>query len=333
VSPEASPLAAIDVGSNTVHLVVAVPTEDGHDLRYLADEVELVRLGADVSATGSIGPERLTRAVAAIRAQAELARSLGAGTVLGIATEGVRAAANARDVLRAVREQAGVTLQLITGEQEAALTYWGAISGTPADDLRRAVLDLGGGSLEVVVGAGDAIHWRVSVPLGSGAIHARYAPSDPPVASELDAAGAAAQETLRGLDLPLPVAEVVVCGGTATTLAALSARALGPANGEGGPAEDTGRPNGRDRSLTRERLGLLLALLQSQPAAELASRYRVDVGRARLLGAGAVVLLAAMERLGVEALRVSKRGIREGALLAYAQAGPRWLELATAGRR
>src|SRR5262249_32354881 len=126
-----APLAAIDVGSNTVHLIVARPTADGRDLEHLADELELVRLGADVSQTGVIGPERLARAVAAVRAQAAVARRRGAKVILGIATEGVRAAANGAELIEHVRAATGVTLELVTGDQEATLTYWGATSGLP----------------------------------------------------------------------------------------------------------------------------------------------------------------------------------------------------------
>lgn len=323
-------LAAIDAGSNTIHLVVAEIGPDGHDIRTLGDELELVRLGADVSASGAIGAERAVRAIATIRAQAEQARTLGASTVLGIATEGVRAAANADEFLRRVEAETGVRLELVTGEQEAALTYWGVISGVEASNERRTVLDLGGGSLEIVAGKGSAITWRVSLPLGSGAIHDRYAPADPPVASELETARRVVAETLHPLDLAFPVDEALACGGTATTLAALAAWALTEANGTGGNGAGNGK-GGFIQVLTQAGLGALLELLQSLPAVEVSRRYRVDEVRARLLGAGTVVLLATMDWLGVDALRVSRRGIREGALLAYLHTGERWLEAAALG--
>lgn len=323
------PLAAIDVGSNTIHLVVAQPGADGRDLRYVADELDLTRLGEDVSATGSIGEERQERAIAVIRQQAALARAKDATAILGIATEGVRAAANAQAFLDRVRDETGVTLALITGDQEAALTYWGATSGLPASEERRAVLDLGGGSLEIVIGAGAAILWRVSLPLGSGAMHSQYAPADPPIPTELEAVRRVVAETLRPLDLPLPVVSALACGGTANTLAALAARALdtAPATDEAGAVGGAGSR----RTLSRERLEALIALLQREPAAEISGRYGVDAARARLLGAGATVLLGGMERLGVRALRISRRGIREGALLAYTHAGARWREVAREG--
>jgi len=317
-----SPLAAIDAGSNTIHLTVARPTADGRDLAYLADELELVRLGADVSATGAIGPERMERAIAVVRTQAELARAKGASVVLGIATEGVRAASNGGGLLARLRAEAGITFTLVTGDQEAALTYWGATSGLEDGGARRAVLDLGGGSLEIVVGEGSDVQWRVSLPLGSGAMHDRLAPSDPAQTEELAAVRAETARTLATLAPPLPVHVALVAGGTATTLGTLAERAL-PGTGSGGAA---------DPELSPAMLDALVTLLQSMPATEVARRYGIDEGRARLLAAGAMVLLAAMERLGVGALRVRRRGIREGAILAYHRWGEGWPEAAAEGR-
>ncbi len=325
-------LAAIDVGSNTIHLTTARPTPDGADLEYIADELELVRLGADVSHTGAIGSERMARAVAAVRRQVQVARDGGAERILGIATEGVRAAKNGRELLERVRDETGVTLELISGDQEAALTYWGATSGLDDIYARCGVVDLGGGSIEIVLGMGSAVQWRRSLPLGSGVMHDRYAPADPAQAEELAAVRAAVDDALATLDLPLPVDEALASGGTATTLASLAARALN-ADGTLAPFElaTNGPRSRRVTALTEDMIHTLLDLLQSRPAAEIAARYAIEEARARLLSAGATVLLATMRRLEADALRVRKRGIREGALLAYMHVGDGWLDAATEG--
>jgi len=336
-----TPLAAVDVGSNTIHLVVAHPTEDGGDLITLADELDLTRLGADVSTTGAIGPERTARAISILREYAARSRSLGARELLAIATESVRAAANADDFLARVREETGIALQVITGEQEAALTYWGATSGLPATAERRAVLDLGGGSMEVVIGEGSRIQWRSSLPLGSGAMHARYAPSDPPHAAELDHVRAETRTQLAALHVPLPVEQVIACGGTATTLTMLAARALhipvpkDLAAGEEAPPPETLHASNADSMwlglLTREQLAALAALLIATPAAQLTQLYEIPLARAEILGAGEAVLQAAVEHLGADALSISRRGVREGAILARLHAGDAWLDAAMAG--
>jgi exopolyphosphatase/guanosine-5'-triphosphate,3'-diphosphate pyrophosphatase len=316
-----APLAAIDVGSNTVHLVVARATADGRDLEYLADTLELVRLGADVSQSGAIGPQRLARAVAVVKIQAALAHDHAVARILGLATEGVRAAANGAELIERVRAETGVTLELVTGDQEATLTYWGATSGLEGDGVRRAALDLGGGSFEIVVGEGTMVRWRVSLPLGSGTMHDRFAPADPAQPGELAAVRRVVQETLGPLAPPLPVAEALVAGGTATALVQLAARAL-PA-----PGAATSVPG----VLTAELLDALIALLSGLPAVEVTRRYGVDEARARLLPAGATVLLEALEWLGVRTLHVRGRGIREGALLAYLHHSESWLTAAAQG--
>jgi exopolyphosphatase/guanosine-5'-triphosphate,3'-diphosphate pyrophosphatase len=336
MTPGERTLAAIDVGSNTVHLVVARLAAGGDDLRYLDDQVELVRLGADVSATGSIGTARMARAVQTVRQQTERARALGASGVLGIATEGVRSAANGAELIERVRREAGVELALVTGEQEAALTFWGATSGLDDSNSgeqgsvveRRAVVDLGGGSLELVLGEGTAVRWRVSLPLGSGALHDRYAPSDPPTEEEMEAVRAVAVGELAGLEPPLPVGSLVACGGTATTLVILAARALLAGEGAGQVGEEPGSIAG---SLDEKRMADLLDLLRGKPAEAISQRFGVDPGRARLLGAGCVVLREAMRRVGAKRLEVSRRGVREGALLAYAHTGDSWLAAAERG--
>lgn len=338
---EYTPLAAVDVGSNTIHLVVAHPTEDGGDLITLADVLDLTRLGEDVSATGAIGPERTERAISILREYAAKAQSLGANELLAIATESLRSAANADDFLARVRTDTGIELQVITGEQEAALTYWGATSGLPATAERRAVLDLGGGSMEVVIGEGSRIAWRSSLPLGSGAMHARYAPSDPPRAAELDQVRAATTEKLAALNVPLPVGRVIACGGTATTLTMLAARALHipepedlAAGEEAPPPETLHAPNAdgmRLGLLAREHLEALASLLVATPAARLTELYGIPLARAEILGAGEAVLRAVVEHLGAEALSISRRGVREGAILARLHAGDAWLEAATVG--
>jgi exopolyphosphatase/pppGpp-phosphohydrolase len=183
--------------------------------------------------------------------------------------------------------------------------------------------------MELVVGTAAAVEWRVSLALGSGLIHDRLAPADPADAAQLTQAEQVVTDTLNTLHPPLPVAEVVACGGTATTLAELARRALSltPEPGPPGATEDPAAlPD-----LTPARIEDLLGLLQTEPAATIASRYGVDEGRAVLLAAGAIVLRAALARLGGGRLRISRRGIREGAILAYARHGDAWLDAAERG--
>ncbi len=328
------PVAAIDAGSNTIHLVVAQPDAGRQRLRALFDDAEMVRLGADVTATGAIGPERAQRAIAAIRRQIALARSHGVTEVLGIATEGVRRASNAASFLERVCAETGLRFSLITGEQEAALAYWGATSESPDVSGPRGVIDLGGGSLELIVGERDATRWRASLPLGAGAARARFLPTDPPTLRDLVRAHDGIRAELARLDIPLPVVDVTVCGGTATALATVAGRAFHKHAERRIPlvdAEAVALTNGRRRALTDASLDALIRLLLRSDADELTRRYRLKEGRAPLLVPGALTLFAGMDRFGVDRLWVSRRGIREGALVAWRVFGAGWLDAATRG--
>lgn len=318
-------LAALDVGSNTVHITVAHIVKRLTEIERLADEADLVRLGADVSTMGTISAARMEWASSTIRRQVALARSYGADAVLAVATEALRSAANGGELIERVRRETGVTIHLVSGAQEAALTYWGATSGLKPIKGRRAVVDMGGGSLELALGSGRTVDWRVSLPLGSGAISRRHILSDPPTAAEEASVERVVRETLLAQAPPPPVAQAIVCGGTASALAAIAGRIAG------GPDRPATTPLVRARYLTRVQLDAVLRLLSGLPAREVSRRYALDEGRARLLPAGGSILLGVMDLLDIGMLRVRRRGVREGAMLTYAREGERWLEAAASG--
>ncbi len=316
------PVAAIDVGSNTIHLVVAIPhVSNGVTLEVLADELEFVRLGAGVSATGRIAPERAERGMAALRRLRDLARASGASIILGAATEVMRLAANGPEFLARARDELGLEIPVISGEQEAALTFWGATSDRDlASEQPVAVADLGGGSLELALGTGRRLTWRRSLPLGSGTLHDRFIRSDPPALAELEALRAETDAVLAALALSASTQDsplLVVCGGTATTLLSAARQALGVSEGRA--------------NLSRAELEQAIQVMTALPAQEIAERYAVESQRARILGAGTVVLAALMDRLRATAMEVSRRGIREGMILSYALHGERWPEAAQNG--
>lgn len=325
------PIAAIDAGSNTVHLTVAAPDARGQGLRALADNADLVRLGADVTETGAIGPERADRALAAIRRQLAIARQHGAETVLGMATEGVRSASNAGTFLQRVARETGLRMTMISGEQEAALAYWGATSEDAEIEGPRGVIDLGGGSLELITGERERITWRASLPLGAGVTRARWAPTDPPTFAEMIASWDGVHDELTRLEASLPVVDMTVCGGTAAALATLAGRAF---RKHADPRVIKGLPTpagGRRRAMSLSTLDALIRLTLRADEEELTKRYRLREGRARLLFSGAITLYAGLCLAGLDELWVSRRGIREGAILAWRRAGAGWLDAAAKG--
>lgn len=297
----------------------------------LADDADLARLGADVTEIGAIGPERAQRAIAAIRRQLVIAREHGAETVLGVATEGVRRAANAEAFLRRVEDETGLRLTAITGEQEAALAYWGATSEDASIAGLRGVIDLGGGSLEIIVGEREKIAWRVSLPLGAGVTRKRWAPGNPPTFAELIATWEGVRGELARLEPPGQVVDVTVSGGTATTLATLAGRAFHKHADTRVVKGSAPAASGRRRALPLSTLDALIRLTLRMDEEELTKRYRLREGRARLLFSGALTLYAGLSLVGLDELWVSRRGIREGAILAWQRAGAGWLEAAARG--
>ncbi|HEX9037999.1 MAG TPA: hypothetical protein VF808_13525 [Ktedonobacterales bacterium] len=325
------PIAAIDAGSNTIHLTVAAPDASGRGLRALADDADFVRLGADVTEFGEISPARAQRAVAAVRHQLSIARQHGAETVLGMATEGVRRASNAGALLHRIAAETGLRMTMISGEQEAALAYWGATSEDVDIEGPRGVIDLGGGSLEITCGEGERITWRASLPLGAGVTRARWAPSDPPTFAELIATWDGVSDELARLQAPLAVVEMTVCGGTAAALATLAGRAF---HKHADPHIVKGRPtpaSGRRRAMSLQTLDALIRLTLGETEDGLTRRFRLREGRARLMFSGAMTLYAGLCFAGLDELWVSRRGIREGAMLAWLRARQNWLAAAAAG--
>jgi exopolyphosphatase/guanosine-5'-triphosphate,3'-diphosphate pyrophosphatase len=325
------PVAAMDIGSNTVHVTVARRGVTDADLEILADESDLVRLGHDVGAMGALGDERTERAIDALRQYTLLAGMLGCETILCVATGGVRAASNGAEFLARARRETGLDIHIISGEQEGMLSYWGASSDGPPLKGDRAVVDLGGSSLEIAAGHGTRLRWRVSLPLGAGALRDRIGFSDPPTLAELNHAYQAAHEMLAPYAAPQPLEEVAVCGGTARAIANVGVRIFG---------DETDRITVRDgrlievtgpQILTRFHLESALATLTKQPAWKIAQRFSMKPARARILAAGVISLLCAMESTGVSRMRVSGRGIREGAILAWLHAGRDWLNAARRG--
>ncbi len=302
-------VAAVDIGSNTLHLVVVEVAAGTLRLTVLDRWAELVRLGADVAATGAIGPERAARAEATLRAQAERARLLGATHLLGLATEGVRAAANADEMLDRFSAALGAPVTLVSGLEEAALTFWGGASIAPDPLAPLAVADLGGGSCEIALGAGGAIDWARSLPLGSGRLIDALHPADPPTPEDRAALAQAAQATLDALPRPEWLAtQLIGVGGTATAMARLAPRA--------------------GQAVTRADIDALGGALAAHPAEVIAATHQVDADRARLLVGGVAAWGAIMSWLGVEEMLASECGVREGAIIAWLRAGDDWQRFA-----
>jgi exopolyphosphatase/pppGpp-phosphohydrolase len=293
--------AAIDVGSNSVHLLVA--RLDAGALLPLADESVFLGLGDAVDRDGRLGAsvrDELARALAALVTRA---RGLGADGAALLGTEPVRRAADRAEAQAAVERATGETLHVLSHEEEAALTLIGALEGeAPVEPT--LVLDIGGGSSEVAVAApGRPLHVSV-VPTGSARLAARLVAHDPPTAAEVEALRVAAARLLEALSPPAPVGRGIVVGGSGRNLLLLAGT----------------------ETIDATAIGLALERVAALPAVDLATRHGLRERRARQIAAGIALVEATMARHGLARMEVSDASLREGAILALARAGPAWRE-------
>jgi exopolyphosphatase / guanosine-5'-triphosphate,3'-diphosphate pyrophosphatase len=305
--------AAIDIGSNTIHVVVARSQPD--NLEIVADEQELVRIGESVTATGEISSQKLHEAIAIVQRYQDMARQHGAESILAVATEAIRKAHNGDEFLQELQQKTGLHVQLISGDAEAVLTFYGAtyeLARESHPPAQIGVIDLGGGSTELITAKDMQITWRTSLHMGSGQLHDRYLASDPPTHVELENARAFVHSQLQNLHIPQHPSMLLVTGSSAPALLRLAQQAF--------------ELDVQSDRLTQEDLMRCEGLLDALPAQEVTQRYKLPLERARVLPAGAVILHAMMGYLGVDEMHANPHGLRQGVLLAHARYGEQWLE-------
>lgn len=276
----------------------------GHRLQPLVDESVFLGLGSAVAERGYLGAAARGELVAALVRYADVARHLGATNVTFIGTEPIRRAADASRIVHEVGVASGAPIHVLSHEEEAYLTIIGVTEGMPVTH-ETLVVDVGGGSSEFCVVDRTRSPRAAGLQLGSARLTDRFVSHDPPTVAEVAAMRVAALEAVRGAPDASP-SEIVAVGGTASNLLKLLPAAT------------------LDRRLTRERIAEALAILATEPAALASEHHLIRLTRARILPAGAAIVDAILERYGVERLRVSEAGIREGAILAVDHAGPAW---------
>jgi Exopolyphosphatase len=308
---------AIDIGSNTIRVVVARCLPAGLDI--LASDEALVRIGESVNASGAISDEKLDLTITVLRQFQLLARQHSSQITLAIATEAIRKAVNQEAFIAAVKDATGITIHCIGGDVESVLTFYGATYALKEGEDSSApigVMDLGGGSTELILARQRQISWHTSLPIGSGWLHDRYLTADPPTYKDSEIACAFLRTYLRGLAIKRFPALLYVTGGTANTLLLLAQRAFGFA-----PTTTDGACG----TLSYVDLVRCEGLLWALSAQEISQRYQIDRQRAPILAAGVLVLHSVMELFGLSAIHVTTNGIREGLALAYARYGDDWL--------
>lgn len=294
--------AAVDLGSNSVHLLVAVVA--GHRLQPLVDESVFLGLGSAVVERGFLGGAARGELTATLVRYADAARRLGAASVTFIGTEPIRRAADAAAIVHEAAMATGLALHVVSHEEEAFLTLIGVTEGMPVTGPT-LVVDVGGGSSEFCIV--DPIHpaRAAGLQLGSARLTDRFVSHDPPTPAEVASMRAAAFELVRDAPDAHP-GEIVAVGGTASNLLKVLPAAM------------------LDRDLTRERIAEVQGILASEPAAVASERHVINPIRARILPAGGAIMDAILDRYGADRIRVSEAGLREGTILAVQHAGDAW---------
>lgn len=300
-------LAAIDCGTNTAMLLVADLFPDQTPrLCPVADFLEMPRLGQDLDRTGRLHPDAIARTLAAISRQIDRAKELKVDRLVIVGTESLRAAQNSDELLSALAKT-GVELRVISGDDEARLAFLSVSESLPLPASgRRSVLDIGGGSTELIVG-GHAPDRFASVKIGSVRLHERFIFHDPPTPQEIASVTAAIDEGLS--KLPQAEGELVALAGTATTVAAIH---LGMTSYDGKKVDGLRIPTARLRDVILD--------LGRRTVAERCQLPGLDPRRADVIFAGALILLRAAERSNVSDVVVSDRGVRFGVLEELARA-------------
>lgn len=304
-------VAVVDVGTNTTRLLLA-EVESGRIQAELRRLSRVTRLGAGVDRSGRLAADALEREHAVLGEYRNLIDQADAEIRIAVMTSAVRDADNGEEFATEVAERYGLAVEVLSGETEARLTYLGATDELDHDDPRTVlVLDIGGGSTEMVIGRGEQIAFHVSTQAGVVRQADRHIVGDPPSEAELDAVAADVSSTLKAavpLDRRQGVELALAVAGTPTSLAAI-AQQLDP--------YDPARVHGY--VLSAEQRDSLLDQLRRLPLAQRREVTGLHPDRAIAILPGIVILREVMKLFDLDAIQVSEHDILRGAALAYAQ--------------
>ncbi|WP_405427234.1 exopolyphosphatase [Micromonospora sp. NBC_00617] len=303
-------VAAIDCGTNSIRLLVAdLPEETAGPQAPLTDvtrRMEIVRLGQGVDRTGRLAPEAIERTRVALASYAADIEKLGAQRVRMCATSASRDAANAADFTEMVRATLGVEPEVVSGDEEARLSFTGAVRGLPADAVEPfLVVDIGGGSTEFVVGdRAGGVRSAISVDIGCVRMTERHLPGDPPTPEQVAAAEADIAAVVDRALAAVPgreAATLVGLAGSVTTVVAIA---------QGLREYDPERIH--HARVSYEAVARVTADLLSRTSAQRLEIPVMHPGRADVIGAGALVLRVIMERAGMPSVVASEHDILDG---------------------
>ncbi len=305
-------IAAIDLGTNSLHMVIVQIETSLPAFSIIAREKETVRLGDRDLETGNLKPEVMQRAIATLRRFQAIAKTLNTQTIIAVATSAVREAPNGREFLQLVHSEIGLAVDLVSGTEEARRIYLGVLSGMELNNLPHIIIDIGGGSTELILGDNHEPRSLVSTKIGAVRLKNEFITTDPISQTEFHCLQAYARgmleravEDIQSKLQPGESPRFVGTSGTIETLAMIHAR------------EKLGyvptRMHGYEFSL--KDLQELIHRFRKLNHVERAAIQGMPDKRSEVILAGAVILLEAMTLLNLESITVCERALREGVIV------------------
>jgi exopolyphosphatase / guanosine-5'-triphosphate,3'-diphosphate pyrophosphatase len=290
--PDLMRVSAVDIGTNTVKILHAVRQANG-TIEQLQHVTNTIRIGAGIEASGQIESSRIDACIDFLKTQEARGRELGSTAFIGVATEALRIASNGTVLTDRIAAETNWLIKVISGNEEARLTFVGLKDRVPLNSPS-AIVDIGGGSTEMVVIDQGEVVWQQSLRIGSGRLADRFFTADPPGMESTAQAFAAALESLpRHEDIPVAVETILFSGGNGVFLQALMDQIL--------PREP----------FTLHAVERLLQHLAVTPASDTVDRLGIMLARAQVLPAGAAIALAALTRTHA----TSAKGVPSGILV------------------
>ncbi|MFZ9317185.1 MAG: Ppx/GppA phosphatase family protein [Vulcanococcus sp.] len=307
------PVAGIDIGTNSIHLLIAGVDPELRSFSVLLTEKSTTRLGDRDPHTGELTPEAIERAFTTLRHCCELAASHGValGDVVTAATSAVREAPNGREFLQSIQEQLGLDVDLVSGPEEARLIYLGVLSGMAFGDQPHVIVDIGGGSTELVLADASDARALTSTRIGAVRLQRDFVREEPIppkrvaflrafIQGSLEPAVLKVRQRLKTGERPV----LVATSGTAMAVAAMA-------------AQEEPRPPLRMQGyrVSREKLDQLVTRLLAMTPEERRAMPGLNERRAEIIVPGALILQTAMAMLGADELVISERALREGLIV------------------
>lgn len=290
----------IDIGSNSIKFFVGEKCEDG-TIKTIIDKNDIARLGEGLRETGRISDEALERNAQSVAAFAAEAKENGADEIVSVGTMALRSAANSADFVARVKELCGVEVQVIPGEEEARLSYLAILSGMPVPDGDLIIFDTGGGSTEFIFGKGTELVNRFSVNLGAIRITENFFGDDPVAEGSVEAAIAQIDKEFAEAGVAGKPVKLVGMGGTVTSMGAVKHKMV---------KYDPNVIQGS--TLSKADIDEQIAEYSKRTIEQRRELPGLQPKRADVILAGACILKDITERLGVDELTISDRGLRHG---------------------